>query len=211
MTVTGSGFTGATAVNFGFTPGTGLVVAPGGTQLTVTSPPGSGTVDVTVTTPFGTSPTTAADLFTYLDVTGVNPNVGLTSGGTAVTVTGSGFTGATVVSFGPNPGTGLLVAQDGTQLTVTSPAGSGTVDVRVTTPLGTSPAVIADQFSYIQKTKEKEKEKDHKEAIKDKQGSRQGKGQGPGPREGEGQGDRQGDRCQAPSDFAEPGPADRQN
>jgi hypothetical protein len=84
-------------------------------------------------------------------------------------VSGSGFTGVTGVSFGPgNPGTGVLVSPGGGQLIVTSPAGSGTVDVTVTTPLGTSPAVTGDQFSYTKPSKEgKDKEKDQKD-VKDK-------------------------------------------
>jgi phage protein D len=86
-----------------------------------------------------------------------------------VTVSGSGFTGATAVNFGPgNPGTGVLVVPDGTQLIVTSPAGGGTVDVTVTTPLGTSPVVPADHFTYTKPPKEgKDKEKDQKD-VKDK-------------------------------------------
>jgi hypothetical protein len=66
VTVTGANLTGATAVNFGTTAGTNVVVNGGGTSLTVTSPAGSlGTVDVTVVTTGGTSPTSAADKFTY--------------------------------------------------------------------------------------------------------------------------------------------------
>jgi hypothetical protein len=174
VTVNGTGFTGTSAVNFGpGNPGTGLGVSPAGQdgtqQLTVTSPAGSGTVDVTVTTPLGTSPAVTGDQFTYLQVTGINPTTGPTSGGTTVTVTGSGFTGATAVDFGPgNPGTGLLVAPGGDQLIVTSPGGNGTVHVTVTTPLGTSPAVAGGQFSYIKPSKEgKDKEKDQKD-VKDK-------------------------------------------
>ena len=83
-------------------------------------------------------------------VTGLNPASGLEFGGTAVTVTGSGFTGATQVSFG----TAVVkvtspVPEGGLQLTVNSPPGSlGTVDVTVTTPAGVSPAVDADKFTY---------------------------------------------------------------
>jgi hypothetical protein len=166
VTVTGSGFTGATAVTFGataalgFTPGTG-------NQLTATSPAGSGTVDVTVTTPAGTSGANPADRFTYLQVTGVNPSSGLAAGGYTVAVMGSGFSGATAVHFGPNLGTGVIVAPDGTQLTVTVPAGSGQVDVTVTTPLGTSPVTSAATFTYKAAKEGKDKEKDRKD-LKDK-------------------------------------------
>ena len=56
VTVNGANLSGATAVTFGTTAGTGVVVNGGGTSLTVNSPAGVvGTVDVTVTTPGGTS------------------------------------------------------------------------------------------------------------------------------------------------------------
>jgi hypothetical protein len=81
-------------------------------------------------------------------VTGVSPTSGSAAGGDTVTVTGSGFTGTTGVSFGTATASNLLVASD-TQLTVTSPqAAVGTVDVTVTTPAGTSAATSADQFTY---------------------------------------------------------------
>ena len=54
MTITGTGFTGATVVNFGTTPGTDVTVLSD-TSLTVESPPGFGTVNVTVIAPGGTS------------------------------------------------------------------------------------------------------------------------------------------------------------
>jgi hypothetical protein len=153
VTVTGSGFTNATRVSFGAVAATNLAVASD-TQLTVTSPPAatSATVEVNVTTPVGTSATSAADQFTYLPVpvvAGVSPASGLVAGGDTVTVTGSGFTNATGVSFGAVAATNLAVASD-TQLTVTSPAAatSGAVDVTVTTPGGTSATSAADQFTY---------------------------------------------------------------
>ena len=146
VTVTGSGFTGATSVSFGTSPGSNLNVVSD-TALTVDSPAGSGTVHVTVTTPGGISLAGPADQFTYLGVTGVSPPSGPLGGRTPVTVTGSGFTGATSVSFGTSPGSNLNVVSDA-ELTVDSPPGSGTVDVTVTTPEGTSPVVPADQFHY---------------------------------------------------------------
>ena len=66
VTVTGTNLGGATAVHFGSNAATGVVVNGGGTSLTATSPPGAiGAVDVTVTTPGGTSATSPADRFTY--------------------------------------------------------------------------------------------------------------------------------------------------
>ena len=66
VAITGTNFTGATAVVFGSTSATGFTVNSA-TQITATAPAGSaGTVDVTVTTPGGTSATSAADQFTYV-------------------------------------------------------------------------------------------------------------------------------------------------
>ena len=64
MTITGTDFTGASAVHFGASQATGVSVV-NATQITATSPAGAGIADVTVTTPSGTSATSAADQFTY--------------------------------------------------------------------------------------------------------------------------------------------------
>jgi hypothetical protein len=69
VTVNGSGFTGATSVQFGGTTisSSGFTVNGTGTAITVVAPAGAtGTgVDITVTTTLGTSPTSAADQFSY--------------------------------------------------------------------------------------------------------------------------------------------------
>ena len=78
-------------------------------------------------------------------VTGVSPSSGAAAGGTAVTVTGSNLTGGSV-SFGGTTATG--VSCSASSCTATSPAGSGTVDVTITTPGGTSATGSADQFTY---------------------------------------------------------------
>ena len=145
VTITGTGFTGATAVRFGSAPASDISV-DSETQITVASPAGSGTVNVTVTTPGGTSAASADAEFTYLAVTAVAPESGPEAGGTVVTITGSGFADATAVDFGSAPGSDVSVVS-GTEITATSPAGSGTVDVTVTTPVGTSAG--AAQFSYL--------------------------------------------------------------
>jgi hypothetical protein len=155
VTITGTNFTGMLSVAFGSQAATALAVNSS-TQITATAPASNaGTVDITVTSSAGTSVTSGADQFTYLGpvptVTGVSPNSGPTSGGTVVTVTGSGFTGATAVSFGANAGSNIQINSD-SSLNVTSPSSAtgGTVDVRVTGASGmVSPTTSADQFSYI--------------------------------------------------------------
>ena len=159
VTITGTGLADATVVRFGRAAGT--IIADSSTQITVTSPPstgvvttaavtadsgtkmtaaGTGTVNITVTTRVGTSHVTAADHYTYTAprpaVTGVSPGVGSTAGGTTVTITGTGLAGATGVRFGG--AVASLTADSSTQVTVTSPPGTGTVTITVTTPAGTS-------------------------------------------------------------------------
>jgi hypothetical protein len=80
-------------------------------------------------------------------VTAISPSSGGAGGGTTVAVTGSGFRGATSVRFGTSTAIAMTVVSD-TQINATSPAGSGTVDVTVLTPAGTSATSPADQFTY---------------------------------------------------------------
>jgi autotransporter-associated beta strand protein len=84
-------------------------------------------------------------------VAGISVSQGPAAGGTPVTITGQGFTAATAVDFGPTAATNVVVDSD-TQITATSPAGTGTVDVTVTTPGGTSAKSAADQFTYVAMT-----------------------------------------------------------
>jgi hypothetical protein len=151
VTITGTGFTGATAVSFGTAAATGIAVNSA-TSITAISPSHTaGAPDVTVTTPSGTSPTGSTDTFTYVaapTVTSVSPTTGLTSGGTSVTVTGTGFSGTPAVSFGGVAATGVTV-NSATSITAISPAhAAGAVDVTVTTPNGTSAAGSSDSFTY---------------------------------------------------------------
>lgn len=83
-------------------------------------------------------------------LTSINPTFGPTFGGNTITITGSSFISSnTTVYFGANPGTNVTVVSD-TTITVTVPPGSGTVDVTVVTPFGTTPIVPDDQYTYIQ-------------------------------------------------------------
>jgi hypothetical protein len=152
VTITGTGFTGATAVMFGDTAGTNITVNAAGTQITVTAPSRpAGPVFVTVVTPGGTSGPQVAARYTYGAlpvITGVSPSTGDLDGGTVVTITGTGFTGATAVTFGGVAATDFEVDSD-TQITATAPAhAAGTVSVRVTTPVGQSAEADAAEFTY---------------------------------------------------------------
>ncbi|WP_228469243.1 IPT/TIG domain-containing protein [Paenibacillus sp. JNUCC31] len=152
VTLTGTNLTDATAVMFGATEATSYTVNSA-TQITAIAPAGSaGTVDVTVTTPGGTSATSAADQYTYHaapTIASVSPASGPTTGGTTVTLTGTNLTDATAVMFGATEATSYTV-NSATQITAIAPAGSaGTVDVTVTTLGGTSTTSAADQYTYI--------------------------------------------------------------
>jgi IPT/TIG domain-containing protein/cysteine-rich secretory family protein len=84
----------------------------------------------------------------FFSITGVSPMGGLPAGGTAVTITGSSFTGATAVKFGTSPATSFTVVNDTTITAVTPAHALGMVDVTVTTPAGTTPIVPGDQYTY---------------------------------------------------------------
>ena len=152
VTITGTGFTGVDAVYFGYNAATSATV-DSDTEITATVPPGNvGTVDVLVTSPDEDSATGASDQYTYAStptVTNMAPSTGPPSGGTAVTVTGTGFIGATSVLFGTATASQIVVIS-ATALTVAAPAGTaGPVDITVTTPGGTSAVSSADTFTYV--------------------------------------------------------------
>lgn len=151
VTITGQNFTGATSVTFGGVPCTSLTVVSS-TQITCVTPPNpAGTVEVIVTTPSGSNTTTgSANDYTYTTgptVLSLSPSTGACNGATIVTITGTNFTssGMTVV-FGTVSATFAYVSS--TQITAVAPVqGAGVVDVRVTTPGGTSPNTAADDFT----------------------------------------------------------------
>ena len=149
VTIRGSGFTGTSAVDFGTAPAALHTIHP--TEMSVTAPAGSGTVDVTVTTPEGTSATGPNDLFSYTPVvTKVSPTSGPVTGGTPVTITGAGLGEASAVHFGSAAASSFTVVSP-TSIKVTAPptsAVAGVTDVTVTTPTGTSPAKT-DKFKYL--------------------------------------------------------------
>lgn len=84
-------------------------------------------------------------------ITSVSPHAGPAEGSTTVTIEGTGFTGATLVTFGDVDidADSFTVNDDGTAITVTTPSGTaGIVQLVVTAPGGTAePPVFG--FAYL--------------------------------------------------------------
>ena len=138
VTISGSAFTGATAVKFGGVPATSFTVNSY-SQITATVPSGAVSGRVGVVTPAGT--TLSGATFTVTTVTVAKPVVSgftptLAQVGKAVTITGSGFNGATSVKFDTTEVGSFTVVSD-TQITTTVPFGATTGKISVTTPGGT--------------------------------------------------------------------------
>ncbi len=155
VTITGTGFTGASAVKFGSTPAASFKVNSW-TSITAVSPPGtSGFVDVTVTVPGGTSPITSADRFKFQapTVTGVSPNSGPIAGGTSVTVSGSGFAlgSATTIKFAGIAATSVECTSTSACTVIAPPhAKPVVVDVQaIVGGIGSPKNIPADQFTYF--------------------------------------------------------------
>ena len=151
VTLTGLNFTDVTSVKFGTTTASNFTVISD-TEITVESPFHSpATVHITAINSGGTSATSSADQFTYINspkVTGISPATGPNAGGTTVTITGSLFSEVTAVMFGTVPAASYTVDNMG-QITAVSPAhANGTVDIRVVNLYGTSDISAADQFSF---------------------------------------------------------------
>jgi large repetitive protein len=153
VTITGTGFTGATGATFGGVSATGFIV-DSDTQVRVSSPAHlAGVVDVVVTGPGGASLTGAATKYTYTAavipvVTALSPASATIAGGPVVSISGAGFTGATGVTFGGTPATGVTVLSDTTILATAPAHAAGIVDVLVTTPAGTSVGTAGSKFTY---------------------------------------------------------------
>ena len=154
VTITGSNLAGATSVLFGSAPATSFTVNGNGTISAIAPAATSGTVDVTISTPGGTSATSSADQFRYQTVptvpivSGISPTTGPTTGGTPVTITGSNFTGTTSVLFGTVSASSFTV-RSSTEITAVSPAeAAGAQIIHVTTGGGSNAAqTIAFTFT----------------------------------------------------------------
>lgn len=128
--IIGAGFTGATAVDFGGVEA-GEVRVESPDEIQALTPPGSGTVDVTVSTPEGVSPASAADRFTYqgapVVVTGIASAYGHSTAELSATVdpldttlTGCRFEYGTTPGYGSSVPCSALPGAGSTPVEVTA-------------------------------------------------------------------------------------------
>lgn len=140
VTITGSNFTGATSVQFGGVPAASFTVT---SSTSISAIPGNGASGtVSVVTPGGTA--TLAG-FTYIPppvITSFTPSSGAT--GATLTISGTGFTGATAVRFGGVNAGSFTVSSATSIAAVIGTGASG--DLIVTTPGGSD---TASGFSFI--------------------------------------------------------------
>ena len=167
ITITGTGFVSGATVVIG--QGTGTAGAIAATHVKVVSPTEitavtgvgakAGVFNLFVTTAGGTSHANyAGDEFAYggPTVTGVSPKSGSVTGGTTITITGTGFVAGATVEIGQ--GTGTVGAIAATHVVVVSPteitavtgggAKAGLFNLYVTTAAGTSVGSSGSGFTY---------------------------------------------------------------
>jgi phosphoesterase family protein/IPT/TIG domain-containing protein/phospholipase D-like protein len=150
ITITGSAFQAGATVSLGGVAATSPVVV-NSTTITATTPAhAAGVVDVAVRNPDNQTGTLIQG-FTYSNppptVTSISPTSGSTTGGTSITVSGTGFQAGATVSLGGVAATNPVVVNS-TTITATAPAhAAGTVDISVTNP-GNQVTTLAQAFTY---------------------------------------------------------------
>jgi alpha-tubulin suppressor-like RCC1 family protein len=153
VTITGTSFTSVTEVKFGSLPASSYTVTSSTTITAITPAEPAGVVQVSVSTEFGTTASTANDLYKFAPViSSLTPNGGPTAGGTSVTVMGAGFapgTTGTKFKFGSVPAASVNCASS-TECTVLAPAHeAGTVEVSaIINKQTTIKNPAADDFTY---------------------------------------------------------------
>jgi hypothetical protein len=139
VTITGSGFTGAESVRFGEVYAWDIDVIDD-SHIMARTPQGSpGLVSIIVKNAVGTGePSERPAMFQYEfptpELANISPLSGSIAGGTLVTVTGSGLSGATNVRFGGVSGAGLTVIDDRHLTIVSPPNPAGAVGLSVINP-----------------------------------------------------------------------------
>jgi hypothetical protein len=136
----GSGFTGATSVSFGGVPATSFYVYSDTYLYAYVGSGASGSVSVI--TPSGTAKLAGFTYLTPPTITSFSPTSA--SAGATVTIYGSGFSGATTVSFGGTYASSYKVVNNNTITAVVGSGSSGSISI--SNSVGTS---YLAGFTYI--------------------------------------------------------------
>jgi hypothetical protein len=148
VTISGQDFAGAVTVLFDADPANDVSVVNNTTITCSTPAHPAAVVDVSVSGPGGTGTGTGAyEYVTSPIVDSVTPTTGGVNGGTAVTISGSIFTGTTTVTFGGTPATNISVVNDNT-ITCTTGA-HGTVEWVDVTVYNPAPGTGTNLFQYV--------------------------------------------------------------
>lgn len=152
VTLSGSWFSGVSSIRFGDVEATSHYLDNDWTlRVTVPRVTVAGDVPITVTTRGGTTQEVVTFHYGYGPVvTSLSTHQGPTIGETPVTLTGTGFTGATAVQFGNGAYASSFQVVSDTQIDATSPPHrAGSVSVMVTNPYATSqPLGSPTVFNY---------------------------------------------------------------
>ncbi len=144
-----SDFTGtALEGNVAETGNTCATIAPSA-SCTLTFTPGSSVVAATNFSIKGDNTNTATASIVIgsgSTLTAISPNTGTSSGGTGITLSGTGLTGATAVTFNGVPATSVNVVNSTTVTAVTPAHAVGVVDVVIDTPAGG--ATLTNGYTY---------------------------------------------------------------
>jgi hypothetical protein len=146
ITINGTGLSTASSVSFGGVTATPTVNSDSSLSVTVPAGAAAGPVAVSVTTAGGTNNGLS---YTYVDnptIGAISPTSGPTSGGTAVTITGTNLDTTDSVTF-DGTAAPFSVINAATLSVVTPPGTAGGADVVVTNPAGSDTAVGG--FTYV--------------------------------------------------------------
>jgi hypothetical protein len=137
VTISGTGFTGASSVTFNGTAATFTVNSD--SQVTATVPSSATSGAITVTTSAGSGSSSGSFTVTAVvaapRITSISPTSGPV--GTVVAINGSALSGATSVKFGGGVSATYTVVSD-TRINATVPAGASNGGITVTTPGGSA-------------------------------------------------------------------------
>src|SRR6185312_13814542 len=150
VTISGTGFLSGATASIGGTAATNVNVVSG-TSITATTPAHvAGAVTVSVINS-DTQSGSLASAYTYVNpaptVTSISPNNGSAAGGTALTITGTGFLSGATVTIGGTAATGVNVVSS-TSITAIAPAhAAGATNVVVANSDGQS-ATLTSGYTY---------------------------------------------------------------